>query len=252
MASLEVLPLEIHESIFAYLLPHQHHKELPTLDHDYRYEKARPDIYNVRLTSRRLRAAAFQAFVWILEDLPTKFQEKTLGNLAALLELPEISSRLTYLSLLPYHLFTNETYSYNVYIIAHYSKAEFHARCAWLRDTLPETLVATIRKAPRLRHLVCVIAPLRIDFEDAEEPTYVGATSSEATDPMHVSPATYPTNGSCAYRPVFAFSSYLKVAWMSTNKPYRLCRTLSRALNCQRGSSQCISSTIHGQAGLKD
>ena len=196
MTSLETLPLEIHEQIFAYLVPRQRHKNLACLDPDYWNEKERPDIYNVRLTCRRLRTAALQTFVWILEDLPTKCQEKTLRNLAALLESPEISSRLTYLTLSPYQLFTGDNYCtpFSVYVDSH--RDEFHARCAWLRDTLSETLGAIIRLAPKIRHLVCLIVTISLTFNDeGEEDTYVGSVFSEVIDPMHVSSNPQLPNG---------------------------------------------------------
>ena len=195
MTSLETLPLEIHEHIFAYLVPRQRHKNLACLDPDYWSEQERPDIYNIRLTCRRLRTAAWQTFVWILEDLPTKCQEGTLRNLAALLELPEISTRLTYLTLSPYHLFTEEGYTHHLSVIADSRRDEFHAHCAWLRGTRSETLVAIIRLAPKIRHLVCVIASLSLTFNDAGEKAWVGTVYSEAVDPMHVSPTPQPSNG---------------------------------------------------------
>jgi len=194
MTSLETLPLEIHEQIFAYLVPRQRHKNLACLDPDYWNEKERPDIYNIRLTCRRLRTAAWQTFVWILEDLPTKCQEVTLRNLAALLESPEISSRLTHLTLSPYHLFTGDCYSYSLSVIVDSQRDEFHARCAWLRDTLSETLVAIIRLAPKIRHLVCVIASLSLTFNDEGEDAWVGTVYSEVVDPMHVSPNSQTSN----------------------------------------------------------
>ena len=197
MTSLETLPLEIHEQIFAYLVPRQRHRNLGFLDPDYYNRKERLDIYNIRLTCRRLRMAALQTFVWILEDLPTKCQENTLRNLAALLESPEISSRLTYLTLSPYHLFTEEGYTHHLSVMADSQRDEFHAHCAWLRDTRSETLVAIIRLAPKIRHLVCVIASLHPTINDEGEDAWVGTVYSEADDPMHVSPTPQTSNGLC-------------------------------------------------------
>jgi len=199
MTSLETLPLEIHEQIFAYLVPRQRHRNLACLDIDHYNQNERPDIYNIRLTCRHLREAALQTFVWILEDLPTTCQERTLQNLAALLELPEISSRLTYLTLSPFHLFTGKffPYSYFLDLTEDDRRDEFPARCAWLRDTFPRTLAAIVCLAPKIRHLVCVIATFDLTFNDG------GTFFSEIFDPMHVSSTPHPSNGLFGYLAAF-------------------------------------------------
>ena len=243
MTSLETLPLEIHEQIFAYLVPRQRHKNLACLDPDYRNAKERQDIYNIRLTCRRLRTAALQTFVWILEDLPTKCQEGTLRKLAALLELPDISSRLTYLTLSPYHLFT-DCYTHHLRVIADIQRVEFHARCAWLRDSLLETLVAIIRLAPKIRHLVCVIACLSLRYDDGGEDAWVGTVYSEAIDPMHVSSTPQPSNGLFEHLSAFYLRHLPGGSFACVDQLYRLSKPFSEIPSCQQGSSPCISSPV--------
>jgi len=244
MTSLETLPLEIHEQIFAYLVPRQRHRDLYCLDSAYWNEKERPDIYNVRLTCRRLRTAALQTFVWILEDLPTKCQENTLRNLAALLELPEIASRLTYLTLSPYHLFMADRYSDSLDVIIDSPKDEFHARCAWLRDTLSETLVAIIRQAPKIRHLVCVVASLSLTFNQGEH-AWVGTIWSEAIDPMHVSSAPQPSNGLFENLAALCLPRLLGGSSTHVDELHRSFKPSSKIHTWQKDSNLCTSSPVN-------
>jgi len=231
MTSLETLPLEIHEHIFAYLVPRQRHKNLACLDINHYNQNERPDIYNIRLTCRRLREAAFQTFVWILEDLPTTCQERALQNLAALLELPEISNRLTYLTLSPYHLFTGKffPYSYFLDLTEDDRRDEFPARCAWLRETFPETLVAIVRLAPKIRHLVCVLASIDLRFKD-------GATFfSEIFDPMHVSFTPQSSNDLFGSLAAFRLRHLPRGFFACVDKMYRSFKPSLGILACRKG-----------------
>lgn len=79
---MENLPLELHQQIFAHLLPRKDRKEAITLPVSTKAERS--DVYNLRLTNRQISARGSWSFVDIIEDVPTECQEKHLGNLAAL------------------------------------------------------------------------------------------------------------------------------------------------------------------------
>jgi hypothetical protein len=97
------LPLELQQQIIAELLPPKSLKQVVKVPNSR--DKERNDVYNVRLICECLRAAASQAFIWVLEDVPTQCREGVLHNLASLLELPDISSKFTCLTLNAYRLF---------------------------------------------------------------------------------------------------------------------------------------------------
>jgi hypothetical protein len=105
MTSIESLPTELHEHIFAFLLPRLDCKQLVTPP--VSKEDERTDIYNLRLTCRILCSAASRSFVRILEDVPTHCRAESLRNLAALVDLPYVLDNLACLTLFPHALFPN-------------------------------------------------------------------------------------------------------------------------------------------------
>lgn len=146
---METLPLELREQIFAHLLSRKDRKEIITLPVSIPSE--RNDVYNLRMTSRRISAGGSQAFVDIIEDVLTKCEEESLGNLAALVALPGVSNTLTCLS-----LSTRKTF-----FARDITTVRDDSRKSWLQANLYNRLVVIMRQMPRLRHLVCLIDAFR-------------------------------------------------------------------------------------------
>lgn len=178
---METLPIELQEQMFAHLIPHQDLKELVTLPISSRPQ--RTDIYNLRLTSRRIHMGAWQSFAVIVQDVPSECREKSLKHMTALVELPNISNALTCLTLNTCKLFlTDKTED---------EDDEMKLRDTWLQENLCSELEAIIRKAPRLRQLVCVVEAIRgcSMIHGQERNDIMARRVALGTDPMHVSSA---------------------------------------------------------------
>jgi hypothetical protein len=166
---MQTLPLELHEHIFTYVLPHIGQKDVTAAPV---YDKAeRIDVYNVRLTSQRLRTGASTAFVRIVGHIPTECTPDSLQKLASLVALPEIGDSLGCLTLNTCKAFYGPGHVMN-------------AHAAWLRDMLEQNLLAIFEKLPRLRHLRCVVEAIR---GVRNLGMYLKGHVSMATDPMRVS-----------------------------------------------------------------
>jgi hypothetical protein len=139
--SMDSLPPELREQIFNSLLPLPDQGQLIALPSSTKSE--RNNIYNLRLTSKRTYQETFQAFMNLVQDVPTRCTEKSWENLAALIELPHVCKSMTRLALITSKL--------------HLSREGQGDDCrhSWLREQLPAVLRSIIRKAPRLRSLVC-------------------------------------------------------------------------------------------------
>jgi hypothetical protein len=184
---MEALPLKLHEKTLACLLPHQDHQQHDILPASKEEERA--DVYNVRLTCRRLCAAAWQAFVKILEDVPISCRKEGLHNLAALVKLPEVSNKLTCLTLAPFKVFPDlENHDDTL------TGVEIRVRSTWFREDFPKALLAIVRLIPKTRHLVCLFWTYQVHCSDNESAeSWIGWDSRmmdgvhHLPDPMHVS-----------------------------------------------------------------
>jgi hypothetical protein len=70
MVSMNSLPVELQEQVFACLLPHLDRKQLAVLP--VSSNKEREDVYNIRLTCRKFRAVASKR---IQKDLARRLNE---------------------------------------------------------------------------------------------------------------------------------------------------------------------------------
>ncbi|KAH7095567.1 hypothetical protein FB567DRAFT_33336 [Paraphoma chrysanthemicola] len=143
---MEALPLELRQHIFASLLPHHERSELTVLPTTSTVE--RHDIYNLRLTSRRSYEGAWPVFTRIIEDVPTECKEESFLNLEALVDMADVSSHLTCLSINTCVLFLTGDQSKQTI------QEKILKRKAWLRLAFEQRLSAVIGKAARLRHAV--------------------------------------------------------------------------------------------------
>jgi hypothetical protein len=85
--------------------------------------------------------------------VPTSCREEGIRNLISLLELPEVASKLTCLTLDAYKLFRKDS----VMPWQHYTEAELDRQCIWIAEDMAEDLQTAINKAPRIRHVVCIV-----------------------------------------------------------------------------------------------
>jgi hypothetical protein len=184
---MEALPLELQEQIFAYLLSRKDLKWVIKLPVSTLSE--RTDVYNLRLTSRRIHTGVSQSFVRIIQDVPTECREKSLKHLAALIELPAISSNLTCLTLNTCKLFNIKGTIED--------DAEMNHRASWLKERLEAELVAIIHKVPRIQHLVCVVEAIR-GCSTKGRSARIDKNVAQGPDPMQVSTSssTFLTNTS--------------------------------------------------------
>ncbi|KAH7085927.1 hypothetical protein BKA63DRAFT_29169 [Paraphoma chrysanthemicola] len=144
---MEALPLELRQHIFAYLLPHHERSEVTVLPTTTTVE--RHDVYSLRLTSRRSYEGAWPVFTRIIEDIPTECKEESILNLEALVDMADVSSHLTCLSISTCVLFLTGDQSKQA------REEKVSKRSAWLRLALEQRLAAVIGKAGRLRHAIC-------------------------------------------------------------------------------------------------
>jgi hypothetical protein len=167
---MEALPLELLHQIFASILSHQPLAQVTVLPVSTLPE--RNDIYNLRLASRRIRTAASQSFIQIVQDVPTECRQQSLVHLAALLKLEDIGSKLTCLTLNTCKLFVTDP-----------SQDAIDLRRTWLKGKLYKELVAIICSAPRIHSLACVVeATLGVPPPQVQQEDKLGP------DPMRVRP----------------------------------------------------------------
>lgn len=169
---MDTLPLELHELIVSFLLPHQdvlHPAALPVST-----ALERSDIYSTRLTCQPFRDAASSTFIRIVQDVPTSCREEGLRNLNALLDLPDVSRKLTCLTLRTSRLFIKPD--------------EVQTRCGatkrvkWANCYLEKELLSILKKLPQLCHVRCVLQAafdcftgpaIRIAMRDSPDPMQV-------------------------------------------------------------------------------
>jgi hypothetical protein len=147
---MDQLPLELYEHIFSYLLSQKHREQLVALPVSTKSE--RTDVYNLRLTSRRVCMGASHLLSDILQDVPTQCKEDSLIKLAALVEIPTVSRTLTCLTL------KSEGFSHqwNSDSLAD-DFSDINRQLAWVQENLHSGLAAIIQKASRIRHIIYVL-----------------------------------------------------------------------------------------------
>jgi hypothetical protein len=184
---MDFLPLELREQIFSHLLSRQNLEKLVALLVSTKSE--RTDIYNLRLTSKRIYEGTLQSFVNIVQDIPTDCKEESLNNLAALVGLPEVCSTMTCLALNTCMLFfLGSQVGCN---------AEIDLRATWLQGKLHTALVSIIQKAPRLQSVVCILEGIRdFNLNTLDTTNAVNAVWDRAVEtlkPVQVSSFNFPT-----------------------------------------------------------
>lgn len=147
---MDAIPLELHEQIFEYLVPLYDLKEITTLP-TYTKEQRR-DIYNIRLTNRRLRTHSTLHFVRIVQDVPTGCTNNSMQKLASLVTMPGVGEKMTCLSL-------NDFAQVIVQREKEDGDWEFRVVPEWIRESLPEILRNVVSGMPLLHHLVCIMDP---------------------------------------------------------------------------------------------
>jgi hypothetical protein len=148
---MDTLPLELREQIFGYLLSRQDLEQVVMLPVSTKFERI--DIYNLRLTSKRMCEGAAQTFASIVQDVPTECREESLNNLAALLDLPDVCKVMTCLALNTCKMSPPKDVVDGDTLI--------DLRALWLQEKLSIALVTIIRKAPQLRSLACTYEDIR-------------------------------------------------------------------------------------------
>jgi hypothetical protein len=173
LLGMEALPLELQEQIFSRLFPGHDRKQLVALPVSSASERA--NVYSIRLTSRRFRIAASRAFGKLVEDVPTSCSEKSMRSLAALVEQPDISRNLECLSLK-----VSKVLIWNDDIFTRSAVAQ---RMAWAQRYFKEELLSIVTKAPRLRHMICIVQALTWHIFHG----HLREEAQEGPDPMQVS-----------------------------------------------------------------
>jgi hypothetical protein len=180
---MDQLPLELYEHIFSYLLSQKHREQLVALPVSTKSE--RTDIYNLRLTSRRICMGASQLLLNILQDVATQCKENSFRHLAALVDIPTIASNMTCLTLR-----TEESSRECVSDSLVDDFSVIDRRIAWMQEDLHSSLVSIIQKAPRIRHLIYVLDENRWQIALLKRMGYKYWEGQETTPepiPFHVS-----------------------------------------------------------------
>lgn len=175
---METLPIELHEQIFANLLTHV--PRARRIESPASNESERRGVYNLRLTSHQLYEAGWQALLQIIEDVPTHCSVTGLRHLAALADLPHVSSKLTCLTLNTCKLICTSR--------ANYEAQSIEARAIWLQDVLKDELVLIMRKLSHIRHVECAIQSISALGEGIGYERFFDVQMMVAAgpDPLHV------------------------------------------------------------------
>jgi hypothetical protein len=152
---MESLRRKLHEQIFDYLLSPQDLEQLFALPVSTQLERS--DIYNIRLTSKRLHVSASRSFLCVFQDILADLRAELLSKLAALVALPDPSDTSAYLTFNTHKMFLKMGMEDMDEV-----RAEIDGRSAWLLDHLRTTLVSIMRTAPRVRRLICRVEGCRI------------------------------------------------------------------------------------------
>jgi hypothetical protein len=204
------LPLELHEQIFSHLLSHEPREQLVALPAST--DSERSDIYNLRLTSRHICLGASRSFVNIVQDVPTQCRKESLNYLAALVEIPSISSQLTCLALSTDKL--SRLYDADCLTEDH---ADMDVLLAWLQDELHASLVSIMQKASRVRHLVYLFR------DDAWRKSFINRMRSQPQKSQAATPTPIPFHVSPTHDISFAHAHVMLYKVLS-NKYSRSCK----------------------------
>jgi hypothetical protein len=161
--SMEALPLELREHITSLLLLGS--PSAGTTARPLSYKLSRTAIYSLRLTSRRMNEGAQQAFIQIVEDIPTQCTEQSLQRLEALVALPNVGKHIIHLAfntcklyLVPPNVPSSDQMD------AFGQRKDFERqgledlkslRSSWIKKAFGKQLARILRKTPRLRNLTC-------------------------------------------------------------------------------------------------
>lgn len=148
---MEALPLELQEHIFSYLLPYIDYATITAVP--VSSDAERLAVYNLRLTSRIINAGATNAFVQVIEDVPTRCTQEGLQNLAELTELPGLSQKITRLAFNTSKLYIGRSHEEQT---LDYVRLMSSVRDAWLKVGFQEDLSTILQRVPRFEHLVCL------------------------------------------------------------------------------------------------
>lgn len=144
---MNALPLELRESICSYLFPpidRVNAVSAPTSS-----EVERTAIYNLRLTSQRMKDATSFVFLKVIQDVPRQCTEQSLRHLGNLIHLTGDGSQITFLTFSSCKLsFTEQNSMSQV-------KDSAAERCKWIKTYLAQYLGSIFDITPSLRHLVC-------------------------------------------------------------------------------------------------
>ena len=182
-STMEFLPLELHEQIFAYLLaPRRDWTNIVAVPVSARTD--RTDIYNLRLTSRRVNIAALQSFAQIVGDVPTECREESVRRLTNLIALEEVSKTITNLTFNTCKLVITQKQTLTQLNTKCYQHDE------WIIYTFRDEVLAILRKTPQLRHMVCFLEAMRgsriLGFGGGQM-VALESTVRDVSDPLHVS-----------------------------------------------------------------
>ena len=178
---MDALPIELLEEIISSLLPCIDETRVVSVPVSSKTERA--DIYNLRLTSRRINAGASQAFLKLIGDVPTECREQSMRNLESLVRLAHVGNRMTCLTFNTCVLFITDEHS-----IEQINK-EYDDRYLWIIHTFRNAILAILRKTLRLRHIICLYEATRgpKEFEFGRGQTVIPNHDASGTlDPMKV------------------------------------------------------------------
>lgn len=188
---MNALPLELREIICSYLFPpidRVNAASAPTSS-----EVERTAIYNLRLTSQRMKDATSFVFLKVIQDVPRQCTETSLYNLWNLIHLTSGGSRITSLTFSSCKLNFTERMTWK-------EVHEFAARRrGFIEQSLAHYLGFIFAVTPRLRHLVCCFEAVRgSDAPELGDSHYklTRIADEEIPDPMQVcfvSTASRPT-----------------------------------------------------------
>ena len=174
---METLPLELQHEIFAHLF----------LDVDWaaaqepeeKLKASRTDVYNVRLTCRRIHAGASHVFVKIIEEVPTYCAEKRLDNLARLVALPGVGEHVTCLTITTCKLFIANDW------ISWQQLQNTSSRDQWLSKRMRMVLLPIFRNTVNLRGLTFLHELVHV----TKDPGLISRSEIDiqSLDPIHVS-----------------------------------------------------------------
>jgi hypothetical protein len=151
---MEALPLELRQHISSFVFPQiSRTGGVADVRVSYTYQASKTDVYNLRLTSRRMNDGAQKAFIRTIEDVPTQCTEQSLLKLGRVITLVG-GQNITHLTFNMCKLYAEETSTSRLDMQRIFEEAQ--ERTAWIEGVLQGAVAHIFGEASRLKHLTLV------------------------------------------------------------------------------------------------